>query len=239
MDWYKISVTYTAIFSGIISIAFYVVYHERKKLTCAKYWSLSFALFSGTMLLSLLRVYEIGSINLLVIFSLNLVALISVQYNILGVLSWTKKPLYLNYSLPIALGSLAIFSYFLFVDQSITARIIVSRLVAGGFAFACVWAILYRPHNMDLGHWVAALFLSINGLAHLLSLAILFGFDAADILEQSNNQQFYDLSSTKISFILFPVTYMGAGIFYMASILIQNTKPKKHKKIDKATNVFR
>lgn len=93
--------------------------------------------------------------------------------------------------------------------------------MASLFTFSCVWAILYRPVRLDLGYWLAALFLATNGLAHLASLGVMLTFDSADLAEQSTSNQFYSFASTKISFILFPVIFIGAGIFYLTSIVIQ------------------
>ncbi|TQV73151.1 hypothetical protein FLL45_17010 [Aliikangiella marina] len=224
MDWYTFALAYTAILSGTLGIAFYVVYHEGDKAFYAKLFALSFLFFSATMLLSLLRIYVTVPWEKLVIFALNLFGLLSIQFNFVGVLNWNNKKLYLSSNIAIGGLIVVIFSFFLFVYPSIDARIVITRTIASGYAFACVWAILYRPSHMDLGHWISALFLATYGIAQLVSMSVLLIFDAADIIDSSNNQQFFNLSSTKLSFILFPVTFIGAGLFYMASILIQSLR---------------
>ena len=238
MEWYKLVVAYGAVTTGVVSVAFYAIYYYFRELKCALLWGLSFSFFFLFMTLSIVRTVDLGNLNTSIIWLLNFFGLLTYHFDLLGALSWQRKPFYLSFTIPLFIGVLLVFSYFLFFSESLGARVIISRLYTAFFSIACCVAILYRPRELNIGHKLAAFFLFIHAASSVTSLLVFVMVDASSGVGNGLND-FYHLSTTKLSFMVFPISFLGSGVFYLLGMVLTMLKrEQKRAELDDLTSLL-
>lgn len=223
MNWLFLLSIITAPISLLFALVFLAIYWQRPDIVATRCWGVSYLLLVVAMATVGVRI-ALPEVNPHIFSSLLAVSAgMSCFYLYCGVRCWRDlPPVSLTFHLCVAstISALGIVAWLWPAYEPV--MLVASRLYIGLFAALSVYALLVGSKPRNVGHYMAAAFLTAHPLIQAVSIYIVFflpsipdGIAVASIEELSSSQL------AAINFVGLPIGFTGIALFCLLGVLLE------------------
>lgn len=223
MNWLFLLSIITASISLLFASVFLALFWQRRELKAARCWGIAFLLLVVAMATVGLRIALPGVNPHIFSNALAVTAGLSCVYLFYGIRCWRDLDVYsapVRWSILALISAMGLWGY---LDPAVEPlTLLVARLYIGVFCGLSVYALLSGDKPRNMGHYLAAAFLSAIPMTQLVSLYIVFfmpsipdGIAASSIEELSNSRL------AAINFVGLPISFTGIALFCLLGLLLE------------------